>query len=224
VNDSIAMIYAEKYNVPVGVVRNLPLRNKSEAKIQRSDWGIPEDVKLFLFQGAGINIHRGAEEAIEAVQSVPGAALLFIGAGDVFGKVNAAKAKWQDKIYIIPKQPFQTLSAFTRMADFGLTLDKDNNPNYRYSLPNKLFDYIQAGLPVLATNLPEVQKIVTDYDVGLIIEDTEPSKIAVGMKEMMANNDRADRWKTNLKLAAEELCWENEKKKLIEIFKDVEQS
>ena len=224
VNESIAAIYSKKYKVPVQVVRNLPFRPSEKSNvIRRVDVGLPLDKKIFLFQGAGINVDRGAEEAIEAIAENENAALLFIGGGDVFNqlKEKVRSLKIEDKVFFIPKQPMEILYQYTSLADFGLTLDKDTNLNYRYSLPNKLFDYIQAGLPVLASDLPEVRKIVDHYNIGKITPSTSVADIAATMKQMISDAQQLALWKENLKIAAADLCWENEEKKLMQIFKDV---
>ena len=224
VNDSIAAIYSSKYKVNVNVVRNLPIKRNGQLNAQkRQAFGLPLDKKIFLFQGAGINIDRGGEEAIEAIALVENAALLFIGGGDVMIRLKekVVELKLEKKVFFIAKQPFEKLISFTAMADFGLTLDKDSNPNYKYSLPNKLFDYIQAGLPVLATDLIEVKKIIDGYSIGLITPSLLPSDLASTMEAMMANKKLADKWKENLQIAAAELCWEHEEQKLLKIFHEV---
>ena len=223
VNDSIAGFYKAKYNVPVKTIRNLPCAaDISLPIVNRAGWGIPQKVKIFLFQGAGINIDRGAEESIDAISLVPGAVLVFIGGGDVIEKLKdiVANKGLTEKVFFIPKQPLKELIRFTRMADIGLTLDKDNNLNYKYSLPNKLFDYIQAQLPVLATNLPEVKKVVEKYDIGLITSSFDSKDISEKMIEIISNENRLGRWKKNLNLAATELCWEKEQFKFLELFLD----
>ncbi len=224
VNESIAKIYSEKYKVPVKVVRNLPFKSISKPHtLTRNELGLPSDKKIFLFQGAGINIDRGGEEAIEAIAKVENAALLFIGGGDVFSELKrkVISLNIEQKVFFLPKQPMEILYQYTSLADFGLTLDKDTNLNYRYSLPNKLFDYIQAGLPVLASDLPEVRKIVDHYSIGKITPSTSVNDIASTMQHMISNSNALALWKENLKIAASELCWENEEKKLLQIFKDV---
>ncbi len=223
VNESIAGFYRSRYGINVHVVRNLPYRIvESTGKEERSRWNIPDNIRLFLFQGSGINIDRGGEEAIEAIKHVDNAALLFIGGGDVISILlkKVADDRLESKVYFIPKQPMKDLARFTRMADIGLTLDKDTNLNYRYSLPNKLFDYIQAGLPVLATDLIEVKKIVEGYDIGMITTSSDPVSLSEAMKKMLSNENDFARWKKNVNIAAAELCWENEKEKFLNVIKD----
>ena len=223
VNDTIASIYSTKYNAPVHVVRNVPFSiDLSKRVALRKEWGIPENATVFLFQGAGINMDRGAEESIDAISLTKDASLLFIGGGDVVEKLRQKvfNRGLSNRIFFIPKQPFNELSRFTRIADFGLTLDKSNNLNYKYSLPNKLFDYIQANLPVLATDLVEVKKIVNQYDIGLIVSLCDPHEIAEKMSDMMCDKLRIAQWKKNLNIAASELCWEKEQQKFLTIFSD----
>jgi glycosyltransferase involved in cell wall biosynthesis len=223
VNSSIAAIYSAKYDKHVHVVRNVPSSMTSQLpEVARGDWKIPADAYVFLFQGAGINIHRGAEEAIAAIRLVPDAVLLFIGAGDVIDglKTLTLTENLGQKVFFIPKQPLAKLRAFSMLADFGLTLDRDTNLNYRFSLPNKLFDYIHAGLPILATRLPEVEKIVTGYDIGVITDSLESKILAGKMLEMTNDKVRLDTWKKNLLIAAAELCWEKEEEKFLELFAD----
>lgn len=223
VNDSIAALYKKEYGKDFHVIRNVPVkRDVPTFAVKRSDWKIPEDKKVFLFQGAGINVDRGAEEAVEAISEMSDAVLLLIGGGDVADslkrKVN--ERKLSSKVFFIPKQPMDQLMAYTKLADFGLSLDKSNNLNYLYSLPNKLFDYIHAGLPVLVTALPEVEKIVVQYDIGMTVSSPEPHLLSQAM-EAMIRSPRIGEWKENLKFAAAELCWENEKKELIELVNNV---
>lgn len=223
VNDSIASMYREEYGLDVKVIRNVPIKNNAgDVSLSRSAYGLPENKKIFLFQGAGINVDRGAEEAVEAISKVPDAALLFIGGGDVMQEIKllVQKNKLEDQVFFIPKQPMSKLKSFTQLADFGLSLDKSTNVNYRFSLPNKLFDYIQARLPVIVTALPEVERIVIAYNIGLVIPAALPDTLAEAM-EAMIRSDKFAEWKENLNIAAAELCWDREKEVLISIVKNV---
>jgi len=223
VNESIAKLYRDEYRIEVGVVRNVPISSTTFNRRTRAELNLPSDKKILLFQGAGINIDRGGEEAVQAIQFLDDCMLLFIGSGDVIDvlKELAKSLKVESRVRFIPKLPFDELRAYTAVADIGLSLDKDTNINYRYSLPNKIFDYIHAGLPVLSSNLTELRKIIEDYNIGMIAESHDPAIIAERIREMLSDEKRFDSWKENLKLAAAELCWEKEEVKLLQIFRDV---
>jgi glycosyltransferase involved in cell wall biosynthesis len=168
VNDSIAGLYRKEYGISMHVVRNIPPAVVTTQVMSRHDLGLPDDKHIVILQGAGINIQRGSEEAVQAMQYLSGTLLLIIGGGDVMPLLQAMvkELELNEKVIFMPKQPFDRLVHYTKCAEIGLTLDKDTNINYRYSLPNKLFDYIHAGIPVLASPLVEIRRIIETYDIG----------------------------------------------------------
>lgn len=221
VNKSIADIYKEKYGNEILVLRNVPEQKKLPPPLSRAELGLPENRSIILLQGAGINIDRGAEEAVMAMKYLHNSLLLIIGGGDVLNalKKQAEQESLQEKVMFLPRQPWEKLMQYTRCADIGLTLDKDTNLNYRYSLPNKLFDYIQAGIPVLASSLPEIMKIIQQYDIGMLIDHHDPEHIAKKITFMLSEKNQLEKWKENLKLAASELCWEKEASILADVYR-----
>jgi len=223
VNDSIAKIYTEEYNVDVKVVRNIPYLSaqKNIEFKSKMDLDLPTNKKIIILQGAGINIDRGAEEAVIAMQYVNDSILLIIGSGDVINilKKIVSDLKLHEKVTFVGKVPFEKLLQYTHHADLGLTLDKDTNVNYKYSLPNKLFDYIHAGVPVLASNLVEIKKIITTYSIGDCTEDDTPEHIASKINTILNDYNTLQLWKNNLKIATIDLNWEKEELQLIEVYK-----
>ena len=225
VNDSIAEKYKNAYGVTLSVVQNVPLKSafatdKLSAK-SKEELGLPMDKKIVLLQGAGININRGAEEAVEAMQYINNAVFLIIGSGDIIEelKLKVLMLRLDGKVFFIKKLPWAEMLNYTRAADIGLSLDKDNSPNYYFSLPNKLFDYIHSEIAVLVSPLVEIKKVLTEFNVGEMIENHDPKHIAEKINAMLTNEPQMDLWKSNTILAANKYCWENEQQKLIEIFR-----
>ncbi len=221
VNQSIAKLFKDKYGVDVKVVRNIPPTPKNISPKTKKELGLPEDKKIVLLQGSGINIQRGAEELVQAMQFVDNAILLIIGGGDVINilKNMVVDLDIQDKVRFIPRLPFDEIFNYTVNADLGVTIDKDTNINYRYSLPNKLFDYIHAGVPVLASRLTEIQKIIEKYDIGEMIDNHKAEHIVKKITDILENEENLHKYKENTKFAAKELCWENEEQILIDVYK-----
>jgi len=220
VNKSIADLYKTEYSKELTIVRNIP-ENRSVSGIKtRAELGLPENKQLIILQGSGINIQRGAEEAVEAMNFIENACLLIVGDGDVIPllKQSVEKNGLTAKVLFIPKQSPGNLIHYTANADLGLTLDKDTNINYRFSLPNKLFDYIHAQIPVLASPLVEVKNIIDEFGIGSCIETHNAEHIAEKIRFMLSDKGSREIWKKNLKLAAEKLHWKEEQKKLISVL------
>ena len=220
VNGSIANLYGKEYGKKIIVIRNVPLQpDTTSFKFNRAQFreemGIPEGKKLAILQGSGINIQRGGEEAVEAMRYLDDICLLVLGGGDVMPILKELVRKYQleQRVFFKPRMPYGEMMKYTMASDIGLTFDKDTNLNYRFSLPNKIFDYIHAGIPVLASRLPEVEKVISSYDIGAFIDSHDPEHIAAKLKTILHDNETLARWKLNLKLAAGELNWETESKK-----------
>jgi glycosyltransferase involved in cell wall biosynthesis len=227
VNNSIAKLYFEKYHIHFDVIRNVPFKipvstvSKEEL---RKELQLPMDRFIVILQGAGINIDRGAEEAVHSMKQLHDVLLLIVGDGDVVSalKQTVKDEKLQEKVHFYPKQAIQTLMRYTQAADIGITLDKDTNLNYKFSLPNKIFDYIQAGIPILASNLPEIKNVIETYQIGEIVLDHNPTTIAKAIEEIKINSFQIATWRHNLQRAQQELNWSHEKEKLIALFHKIE--
>ncbi len=222
VNESIARIFEQKYKVTFHVVRNIAQYKSDFHPKTREELGLPFHKKIILLQGAGINIDRGAEELIDAMVYLDNTLLLIIGGGDVW-QLLGEKIKQQaleSKVILVDKIPKHDLIHYTANADLGLSVDKNTNLNYFYSLPNKIFDYIHAGLPILASPLPEIAKIIETYSLGEFIENHNPVHLSEKIKSLL-NSEKLNLYKHNTRLASTELNWEKEKQKLIKAIMDL---
>lgn len=221
VNKSIADIYEEQYGVALKIMRNVPVTQyNTEITIKvKAELGLPNDKKIILLQGAGINVDRGSEEIVEAMQWID-AVFLIVGTGDVLPQLKemVKTLGLERKVIFTGRVPFQELMTYTAVADVGVTLDKDTNLNYKYSLPNKLFDYIHSDLPVIASDLIEVKRIISKYNVGLVLTNHNPKEMAKEISGFLQNETLLSQTKINTLKAKSLLNWEVEKQVLIKEY------
>lgn len=220
VNYSIAEIYHKEYGNDIKVIRNVPVTKPFSDPKKKSDLGFREDQKVILYQGA-VNVDRGLEEAIQAMKFVKSpAVLLIIGTGDIFEKLKqlVTDLNVTAKVIFTGQIPFRQLHSWSLMADIGLSIEKDVSLNYHYCLPNKFLDYIQAGVPVLISPMPEMQAIVEKYNIGKIISSHDPIYLADKIDEMLENEGELAIFRENIRQAATDLCWEKEEKEFCKIF------
>jgi glycosyltransferase involved in cell wall biosynthesis len=223
VSNSIADLYRQEYGILPVVVRNIPLSTVTIEPYPRHTTGAQEHDLVIAFQGSGINPGRGASELIEAMSLVEGIRLIIIGAGDIIDKIKLElkEKRLEQKITILPRMPWEEMMRYTRSCDAGLSLDTDTCLNQRYSLPNKLFDYIAAGIPVIVSPLPEVSALTRKYGCGIVLEDVTPEIIAVALSRLRDDRHYLTELKEKTKKAAVELRWENERIAEQELFRSV---
>lgn len=223
VNDSIADAYFERYGRRPTVVRNIPMPRDLGPLPTRSELGIPTDRAILILQGSGINVQRGAEEAVLAMLGLPQCHLLLVGGGDAWPVLErmVVDRSLADRVSMLPRMPYEAMMAYTRNADLGLSLDKDTNLNYRFSLPNKLFDYFRAGIPALVTDLPEVAGVVRRFDAGIVIPDPDPDRIVEAVRAWMADSERREALRRNATFAAASLDGQHEQEALLALFRDL---
>jgi glycosyltransferase involved in cell wall biosynthesis len=224
VNESIAQQYRDKYRKDVLVVRNISPSFKSSSLPSKSELGIPENTFLIIIQGAGINVDRGSEEAIEAMKMIENACLMIVGDGDVVAqlKETVEQEGLSEKVRFYGKRPYVEMMAFTQHADVGLTLDKPTNMNYLYSLPNKVFDYIHASTPIIATDLVEIKRVIEQHELGTILIELTPENLAYAIRDLQENPSKLEQFKANCEEASKVENWENEQQILEEIYPTID--
>ncbi|MDX9848335.1 MAG: glycosyltransferase [Tenuifilaceae bacterium] len=219
VSDGVARHLENRYGVRCIVIRNLPFSRNAE---EHQSW-INKPIKVIIYQGS-LNIGRGLERLIQAMQWVDNAELIIAGVGDIQSKlVEISMTRGlSDRVKFLGKIPLEELHGITQTASLGVSLEEDMGLNYRYALPNKLFDYIQAGIPVLVSDLPEMVAIVSKYDVGEALpSNCAPQLLSEKLNQLLNDNIKMNTWHVNAKNAALELNWEKESGKLVSIVNEI---
>jgi len=216
VNQSIADIYNRKYNINMIAVRNVP---SQRVPLATPYLHLKQDKKVILYQGA-VNHGRGLEWIIDAMPLLDNVMLWVCGDGDLLEviKQRVVERNVSDRVMFLGTINIEHLEHYTRCADLGLCLLSEENENYYYSLPNRIFDFIRVGVPVLATDFPEIRQVVDKYHTGELINHYEPDFLAQTIERILLQwatlPDKAQRFHD----AIEEFCWENEELRLMEVI------
>lgn len=179
VSESIADEYVRMYGIPKpALVLNCPpLAPLPEADLFRSTLGIARASVIFLYQG-GLAPGRGIESIIAAFKELSDndRVVVFMGYGPMEGAIKQAAAQ-HSNIFYHPAVSPDVLPAYTASADFGLCLIENLCLSYYYCLPNKLFEYLMAGLPVLVSDLQELRRFICAHPVGQILSGGDAQSI-----------------------------------------------
>ncbi|MEI8087075.1 MAG: glycosyltransferase family 4 protein [Paludibacter sp.] len=210
--NSIAEYYKTKYNIQMQVLRNVPYYRYEKKKEPKISF---KNKKIILYQGA-INKGRGLEWVIDAMPFIENVKLVIIGDGDIRKELELQikKLNLEDKVEFLGKIAGEKLHEYTPSAAISLCLLEELGLSYYFSLPNRIFDSIQAGVPVLATRFPEITNIVENHNTGILIDHYEPKYLAKTINEMLENPFDT----SHFEAVAKEFCWENEEKVLMEVL------
>ncbi len=210
--------------VATGTLEMTPAAVSSEETILRrkKNAGDPQlksrKLPMIIYQGA-LNKGRGLEQAIQAMELLPEAELIIAGGGDLENELQELVASREIKnVRFTGRLSAEALKPLTRQAMLGISVEEDLGLNYRYALPNKLFDYIQARIPVVVSDLPEMSRLVKKYDIGLIAPSHDLTDLAATFREALTNDTLRQKWADKTRKAASELNWDNEKEIIRTIY------
>ena len=205
------------------VIRNVPAQLIQKSSVTKPL--LPANKKVLIMQGNGLNENRGAEEAVLMMQYLPKEFMLyFIGGGTIFEKLKQMTTdfKLSHKITFIDLLPYAEMMEYTRQCFLGLIFEKiDSMDEHKFSLPNKFFDYIHAGIPVLSSKPVEIKAIMEKYNIGAFIESFDPEAIAKTIIDISMNKEIYNQWKQNTVAAAREYNWEKEEKVLMRFMNNL---
>lgn len=210
VSGSIARQFEQLYGTPVGLVRNLPVKKTVHIA--------PKTDKYLVYQGA-LNMGRGLEQLILAMRQIPYTLYLF-GDGDVKMDLEKLVEKYglQQRIIFKGRVSPDVLWKETEKAYVGINLLENKGLNYYWSLPNKLFDYIQAGVPQVMMNFPEQAALNEQKPFGIAIDDLEEDTIIRAVSELFNNSELYMQLQNNCVALSSQLTWENERKTLLKLY------
>ncbi len=228
VSDGIADALMRRYRLArrPAVVRNVSALRVAGAGGLRRRLGIDSGTPLVLHQGAPAP-DRGCELLVAAVASLPGVRLAFLGDPEPgYGTLLAdeiARRGVGDRVAMLPSVALDGLLAHTSEADVGITLLQDTCENHRLALPNKLFEYVAAGVPVVASALPEIERLVSTRGIGWCAAPGDEGALAAALLRALAargDNGLAGR----LAATRAELTWERESARLIAVYEELDAS
>ena len=203
--ESLAQYYRQRLGVEMTVVRNMPER--PPRPVARGERGTQP---VLLYQGA-LNVGRGVDWAIDALQWLPHCRLTVVGSGDVEQELRryAAQKPWADRITFAGRMRPEALE--TLEADVGLVMLEDMGLSYHYALPNRIGDFVWRGIPMVVSDLPEMAAFVKRHRVGEVMRGTGAKALAESVGRVLAR-----RWTDeDFGSARRDMDWEKEKKKLL---------
>lgn len=222
VNGSIAHLLRDRFQ-RVEVIRNYPLSSRCEQDaLLREQLGVPPGKFLLLSQG-GLQRGRGAFMILDAVQSRVDVAVVFLGDGPLKGEI-AAYAEilgMPRRVFFLPAVPVSDLPAYTASADIGLCVIENLGRSYYLSLPNKLFEYVMAGVPVVASDFPELGAVVREEKVGLTCDPGKPESIRAAIDKLLDDRETREKCTAACLTARDRFNWEHEEKRLLQIAEEI---
>lgn len=221
VSESIADWYANEYKIDrPTVILNVP--NRRELKLNnyfREQLGIREDQIILLYQG-GLIEGRGINLILDALKTRKEDSLVgvFMGYGDLEPNIKADSTKF-DNIYFFPAVSPQVVLEYTSSADLGISLIENTCLSYYYCMPNKLFEYAMAGLPVLVSNMKDMSELVKKNNMGIVVNDISTIDINRLLDGFLQYNLKE--MKENAYRVAIENSWEIQEQKMVESYKNM---
>jgi glycosyltransferase involved in cell wall biosynthesis len=230
VSDGIATALQTKYGLrdrPL-VLRNVAdpgaLSAAGDAPINlRRRLAIPDGVQIVLHQGA-IAVGRGCVTLARAAAYLPAdVVVVFLGDGTPAGvqQVRSAVAELglERRVLFHPKVRPDALLAVTGQADLGVSLLERTCENHWLALPNKLFEYVQAGLPVAVSDFPELGEVVRRHGLGITVDPHDPVRLAARLTEFLRDDAALSAARDAVARARGSLSWEVEQEVLRSVYR-----
>ena len=209
VGDAIAERLQERYGIDrPTVLHNAPApRADLDRDVLRQSLALPDDGRLLVLYQGLFREGRGLLTLVDAAREVEGVRLVLVGEGALEAEVAARGQDLGDRLVLHPFVPPDRLAALTPGADLGACLIEPLTESLRLSLPNKLFEYLAAGVPVLASPLPEIRAVV-DQGVGILADPADSNAVADALRQSLDPGRRAG-WRENAPRTLDPYTWEH---------------
>ncbi len=214
VSPGIQRHYKTLYNVESTILKNVPI---TKEVIKKELKEIPKNKKIIWYQGA-VNLGRGLELLIKTIPLLKNYVLIIAGNGDILDQLEqkVLSDKLENKVFFLGKLDPKELKQLTPNATIGVSLEEDLGLNYRYALPNKVFDYIHANVPVITSSLPNMSSLVKQYKIGEILVERSSESLS----KLILKMEQKD-YSSFLENAKKELNWNREQINLLKLLKAV---
>lgn len=224
VSEGIADELVRLYGIrrPIVIVNCPELSPPVRSNRLREELGIPNNLKIALYQG-GVVPGRGIEPFLEAVQHLPGVAGVVLGDGPLRSEClsRIQSGVWQ-RVYLPGRVSLADLPSYTASADVGVVLIQPICRSYYLALPNKLFEYLHAGIPVVGSDLPEITRIIREYGVGEVVNPDDPASIAEGIARLLGDPVWYANARDNTARVVVAFNWQKESAKLVTLYQQLE--
>jgi glycosyltransferase involved in cell wall biosynthesis len=190
----------------------------------REALAIPTETAVVLYQGI-FTMDRGIEQAMEAILAVPGAALVLMGYGAMLDELTrrASSPPYTGRVHLLPAVPPEELLMWTASADALVMAIQPTTLNHRHTTPQKLFESLASGVPVVASDLPGMAAIVRATGAGVLCDPTSPVSIARAIETVVAAlpPERAAMRARALRAAHERYNWEAQVATLMDVYREL---
>ncbi len=225
VSHGCAQYTTDKYGITLPtVIMNTPELSSAEAATRslRAEFTIPESHTVLVHQGS-LQKNRGVEETIQAVREIPDCTYIIIGYGQhrPFLEEFVRTENLSDKVKFFGPVPSEQLVEWAASADIGICTIVGKTKSYLYAMPNKLFEYTMAGLPVVASNYPDMGTYVSDNHMGVTCDPESPQDIRRAINELISNPDLRRQCAEGSREARNRFNWSVEKEKLLAIYNEL---
>jgi glycosyltransferase involved in cell wall biosynthesis len=214
-----------RYGIPFPtLIHNVPERMEvKQGWDLRERLGIPADRRILLYQGS-IQEFRGVEESIDAVTLLERCVLVVIGYGYHRPALEemVRRRGLQDRVYFFGPIPNDELLYYTASADVGLCVIRGQSLSYRWSMPNKLFEYMMAGIPIVASDFEEMGRVVREEGVGTVCDPDDPQSIAAAVRAIVDDPAAEAHFRAATRVAIGKYNWDEEEKKLLALYRRLE--